>query len=126
MQINPNVGLGGAYWQGVPVQAHEVAPVCENTFSPHIQLNHLVQNVQENYHGNFQYGAQFPIANPEPIQDIGPHPAPFANVQPANGLRNLAGWYLNNPEAVVNMLRIGPAPGGRVLVWVEFELPDIF
>ena len=44
---------------------------------------------------------------------------------PANGLRNLAGRFLNNPDTLVNMLWIEPGPGGRFVVRIELELADI-
>ncbi len=50
------------------------------------------------------------------------HPAPPVNVPPADGLRNLAGRYLNNPNTRVNLLRIEPGPGGRFEVWIALEL----
>ena len=45
---------------------------------------------------------------------------------PANGLRILAGRFLNNPDTLVHMLRIEPGPGGRFEVWIALELADIF
>ena len=44
----------------------------------------------------------------------------------ANGLRILAGRFLNNPDTLVNMLRIEPGPGGSFEVWIALELADIF
>ena len=44
----------------------------------------------------------------------------------ANGLRNLAGRFLNNPGTNINMLRIEPGPNGCFEVWIALELPDIF
>jgi hypothetical protein len=84
-----------------------------------------VQEVQENYDG---YGAHFPVADPpEAFPGVRPHPAPPADMPPAaNCLRNLAGWLLNNPGTLVNMLRIEPGPGGRFEVWITLELLDIF
>ena len=35
-------------------------------------------------------------------------------------------WFLNNPGMLVNMLRIEPAPNGRLEVWIALELADIF
>jgi hypothetical protein len=44
----------------------------------------------------------------------------------ANGLRNLAGRFLNNPGTLVNMLRIEPGRDGRFEVWIALELADIY
>jgi hypothetical protein len=92
----------------VPAQAHPFAP-----------------EVQENYDG---YGAHFPAAGPpEVFPGVWPHPAPRADMQPAvDGLRNLAGWLLNNPGTLVNIIQIEPGPGGRFEAWIALELPDIF
>ncbi|KAI9458887.1 hypothetical protein BJY52DRAFT_402255 [Lactarius psammicola] len=99
--------------EAVPPQAHPFAP--------------LVQEVQENYDGLFSYGAQFPAAGPpEALPGVWLHPAPPANIPPANDLRNLAGRYLNNPDTRVKTLRIDPGPGGRFEVWIALELADIF
>ena len=71
-------------------------------FHVSIQSNHSVQEVQPNYDG---YGAHFPAANPpEAFPGVQPHPAlPAADMpRAANGLRNLAGWFLNNPGTLVN------------------------
>src|SRR6266702_2051917 len=114
--------------EAVPAQAHPFAPVCR-AFLLHlyVQPNHLMQEVQENDDGPFGYGAQFPAADPpEAFPGVWPYPAPPANVPPGNGLRNLAGRYLNNPNTHVNMLRIEPGPGGRFVVWIALELADIF
>jgi hypothetical protein len=40
-------------------------------------------------------------------------------------LRNLFGRFLNNPDTLVNMLRIEPGTGGRFVAWIELELADI-
>ena|ERR1700761_4366762 len=110
----------------VPAQAHPFAPVCI-TFLLHvyIQLNHLVQQVQENDDGLYGHGAHLPAADP-PGAFPGDHPAPHADMPPENGLRILAGRFLNNPDTLVNMLRIEPGPGGRFEVWIALELADIF
>jgi hypothetical protein len=53
------------------------------------------------------YGAHLPAADPpEAFPGVQPHAAPPADMPPANGLRNLAGRFLNNPDTLVNMLRI--------------------
>jgi len=98
--------------QGVPAHAQVFAP-----------------QVQENHAGQFGYGAQFPGADPQPPEafpPIWPHPAPLANMPPANRLRNFAIRYLNDPDTRVNMVRIEPGPGGRVSVLIALELGDIF
>jgi len=83
--------------------------------------------VQGDYDGLFLYGAQ-PLATdpPEAFPGVWLHPAAPVNVPPANGLRNLANRYLNNPDTHVNMLWIEPGPGGRFQVWFALELADIF
>ncbi|KAI9457010.1 hypothetical protein BJY52DRAFT_1274499 [Lactarius psammicola] len=111
----------------VPAQAYPFAPV-SRTFLPrvYIQPNHSVQEVQENHDGHFGYGAQFPAADPpEAFPGVWPHPAPPANMPPADGLRILAGRYLNNPNTRVSLLRIEPGPDGRFEVWIALDLADI-
>ena len=86
-----------------------------------------MQEAQENYNGAPGFRAQLPAADPHgAFPGVWPHPAAPANVPPVNGLRNLANHYLNNPDTLVNMLRIEPGPGGRFVVWIALELPDIF
>ena len=86
-----------------------------------------MQEVRGNYDGLFVYGARFPAADPpEAFPGVWPHPAEPANMPPANGLRNLAIRYLNNPDTHVNVLRIEPGPSGRFEVWLVLELADIF
>ena len=115
--------------EGAPAQAHPFVPVCR-TFLLHIyiQLNHLVQGVQENHDGLYVYEAHLPVPDPPEAVPAGvwPHPAPQVDIQPANGLRILASRFLNNPDTLVNMLRIEPGPGGRFEVWIALELVDIF
>ena len=110
----------------VPAQAYPFAPVCR-TFLLYVSIepNYFVQDVQQNYGG---YGAHFPVADPpEAFPGVWPHPAPPADLQPAaNGLKNLAGHFLNNPGSLVNMLRIEPGPNGRFEVWIALELADIY
>ncbi|KAH9023448.1 hypothetical protein EDB85DRAFT_1991137, partial [Lactarius pseudohatsudake] len=97
--------------EAIPAQAHPFAPN---------------QEVQGNYDGPFGYGAQLRAASPpEAVPGVWPHPAPPANMPPADGLRSLAGRYLNNPDTRVNVLRIEPGPGGRFEVWIALELADI-
>jgi len=109
----PNVHMhrdvGGV--EVVPAQAHLIAP-----------------DVQDNRDGiyGYGYGARLPAAHPlEAYPGVQPHAAPPADMPPANGLRNLASRFLNNPDTLVNMLRIEPGPGGRFMVWIELELADI-
>ena len=75
----------------------------------------------------FGYGAaHLPAADcPEACSGVQPHGAPPANMPLENGLRKLVGLFLNNPEALINMLRIEPGPGGRFVVWIALELADI-
>ena len=82
--------------------------------------------VQQNYDG--YDGARLPAADPpEAFPGILPYQAPPADMPPAaNGLKNLAGRFLNNPGTLVNMLRIEPGPNGRFEVWIALELADIF
>jgi hypothetical protein len=110
----------------VPEQAHPFVPVCR-TFRLRVytQPNQLVQEVQDNYD---DYGAHIPAADPpEAFPGVQPYPAPPADMPPAaNGLRNLAGRFLNNPGTLVNMLRIEPGRDGRFEVWIALELADIY
>ncbi len=86
-----------------------------------------MQQVHGNHDGLRAHEAQvFAARAPEPIHGIWPNPAPPAYIPQVNGLRNLAGRYFNNPEAVVNTLRIEPGPDGRFLVWIALDLADIF
>ncbi len=115
--------------QGVPAQAHAFAPVCRTFLLLHIyvQPNYPVQEVQENHDGHYGYGAQFPAADPpEAFHHVWPNPVPLADMPPVNGLRNLVGRYLNNPDTRINMVWIEPGPGGRFQVWIALELADIF
>ncbi|KAH9051391.1 hypothetical protein EDB83DRAFT_2397829 [Lactarius deliciosus] len=96
--------------QGVPAQVHAFTPAA-----------------QENLDGHYGNGAQFPAADPpEAFHNIWPDPAPLANMLPVNGLRNLIGRNLNNPDTLINMVWIEPGPGGRVKLWIALELADIF
>ena len=64
---------------------------------------------------------------PEAFPGVWPHPAPHADMRPeANGLRNLAGHLLNNPGALVNMLRIEPGRNGCLEVWIALELAEVY
>ncbi|KAH9059877.1 hypothetical protein EDB87DRAFT_1684151 [Lactarius vividus] len=108
MHMHRNVGAA----QDVPLHAHAFAPV------PEVQVNHA---------GLFGYGAQFHAADPpETFPVVWPQPAPLADITPPNGLRNLAGHYLHNPDTHVNMVWIEPGPGGGFKVWIALELPNIF
>ncbi|KAI9449378.1 hypothetical protein BJY52DRAFT_1420012 [Lactarius psammicola] len=83
--------------QGVPVEARAYAP-----------------GAQENHDGLYGQGAQFPAADhPEAFYNVRPDPAPLADMPPVNGLRNLVGRYLDNPDTRINMVWIEPGPGGR-------------
>ncbi|KAI9449382.1 hypothetical protein BJY52DRAFT_1215941 [Lactarius psammicola] len=105
-RMQQDVGIA----QGIPAQAHAFAPE---------------DPVQENHHGLFGYNVQAPGAD-QAFPGFQPHPAPFFNVPPANGLRNLTGRYLNNPDTRINMVWIEPGLGGRFRVWIALELADIF
>ena len=84
-----------------------------------------MQEVQDDRDGLHGYGAHLPAADPpEAFPGVQPHAAPPADI-PANGLRNLAGRFLYNPNTLVNMLRIEPGPDGRFVVWIALELADI-
>ena len=109
-----------------PAQVHRLGPVCR-TFLLCIYLTkHLVQNF-ENHDGVYAPGAQFPAADlPEALPGVWPHPAPPVDIPPENRLRILAARFLNNPDTLVNMLRIEPGHGGRFEVWIRLELADLF
>jgi hypothetical protein len=51
---------------------------------------------------------------------------PPADIPPANGLRILAGRFIDNPDTLVNIFRIDPGPGGRFEVWIVLELGNLF
>src|ERR1700761_5454808 len=108
-------GVGGAEF--VPAQAHQFAPVCRTfLLCGYIQPNHLAQEVRDGLYG-YGYGAHLPAVDPlEAFPGVQPHVAPPADMPPAAGLRNLADRFLNNPETLVNMLRIEPGPRGRFVV----------
>ena len=78
---------------------------------------------QEAHDGLYDYGAHLPVDDPlEAFPGVLLHAAPPADMPPANGLRNLADLFLNNPDTLINMLRISPGPGGHFLLWIELEL----
>ena len=82
----------------------------------------MVQGVQDNHDVLHDNGVHPPTADPlEAFPGVQPPTAPPAGMSPANDLRNLAGRFLNNPDALVNMLRIEPRPGGRLVVWIALE-----
>ena len=118
--------VGGA--EVVPAQVHPqaFAPVCRILLIfRYIRPNRLAQGAHDNQDGLYEYGAHLPAAGPpEAFPGVQPHVAPPADMPPANGLRNLAGRFLTNPETLINMLRIEPGPGGRFVVWIELELAD--
>ncbi|KAH9018164.1 hypothetical protein EDB84DRAFT_1581604 [Lactarius hengduanensis] len=101
----------GRVAQGVPAHLQAVAP-----------------EVQENHDNIFEYAPADPAVGP-PQYFPGPEPlpyqAPLANAAPADGLRNLAGRYINNPGTRINMLRIEPGLAGHFEVWIVLEMPDI-
>ncbi|KAN0131302.1 hypothetical protein V8E53_010882 [Lactarius tabidus] len=81
---------------------------------------------EENYD---DYGAYFPAPAdpPEAYPRVRALPAPPADMPlAANGLRNLAERFLNNPGTLVNILRIEPGRDGRFEVWIALELADIY
>lgn len=122
MHIHQDVGPAEAG----PAQAHRLAPVCIIFLLRIYTVKHLVQDF-ENHDGVYAPGAQFPAAGlPEAFPGVWPHPAPPADIPPANGLRILAARFLNNPDTLVNMLRIEPGHGGRFEVWIGLELADLF
>ncbi len=85
--------------------------------------------VRDDNRGHFGYGAQLPAANPpEVVAGVWPPPAPpiDLNMPPAYVLRNLAIYYLSNPDTRLNMLRIEPGPGGRFEMWIALDLADNF
>ena len=88
-----------------------------------------MQEVQDNSDGFYRDGVHLPAAGPSPPEALPggwPHPEPPVNIPLANGLRILAGRLLNNPDTLVNTLRIEPGSGGRFEVWIALELADLF
>jgi len=105
VHVHWDVGVAEA----VPAQAPPFAP-----------------EVQDNHDGLYGYGAHLPAADPpEAFPGFQPHAAPPAEMPPANGLRNLADRFFNNPDALVNMLRVELGPRGRIVVWIALELAEI-
>jgi len=41
------------------------------------------------------------------------------------GLRHLARRYVNNPESLVNAVRLEPGPSGRVQVMIMIEIAEV-
>ena len=106
-----------------PGQAHPFALVCRS-FLLHVYIP-PTRLVQDNHYALYDDGALLPAADPpEAFPDFQPHAVPPADI-PANGLRNLAGRFLYNPDTLVNMLRIEPGRDGRFVVWIALELADI-
>ena len=111
-----------------PAQVHPFAPVCK-PFLLHIYIPIFVQDVQDNRDGVYRDGAHsLAVGPPEAFPGVWPpsHPEPPANIPLANGLRILASRFLNNPDTLVNTLRIEPGPDGRFEVWIALELADLF
>ena len=110
--------------EAAPGQAYPFAPVGRSFLLPvYIPPNRLVQEVQDNHDVLYDNGPHLPAADPlEAFPGVQPHTAPPAGMSPANDLRYLAGRFLNNPDTLVNMLRIEPRPGGRLVVWIALEL----
>ena len=85
-----------------------------------------MQEAQDNRDGLHGHDAQFPAADPpEAFPGVWPHPAAPADIPPANDLRSLAGRFLNNPAARVNILWIEPCPGGFEVL-IAIQLADLF
>ncbi|KAI9436614.1 hypothetical protein H4582DRAFT_1962116 [Lactarius indigo] len=120
----------GRVVQGIPLAARpqEVALASIDDSSLSNLILTSLQEVQENHEENFGYAPADPAVGrpqyfpgPEPL----PYPAPLANAPPADGLRNLAGRYVNSPGTRVNMLRIEPGLAGNFEVWIVLEIADI-
>jgi hypothetical protein len=123
--VHINQDVRGA--EVVPAQPHPFAPVCRTLlFHGYIRPNRLAQEAQDNQDGLYDHGAHLPAAGPpEAFPGVQPHAAAPADMPQANGLRNLVGRLVNNPDMLINMLRIAPGPSGRFVVWIELELADI-
>lgn len=107
VHLHRDVGVAEA----VPAQVLPVVPAQE------------FQECRDGLHA----GARFHAADPpEDVHGVWPHHNPPADIPPANGLRILAGRLLNNPDTLVNMLRIEPGPDGRFEVWIALQLTDLF
>ncbi|KAH9012466.1 hypothetical protein EDB85DRAFT_2159031 [Lactarius pseudohatsudake] len=123
----------GRVAQGVP--AHLQAVAHQENKMLLLPLVKLVKSgfadapeVQENHDNIFGYAPADPAVGP-PQYFPGPEPlhyqAPLVNAAPADGLRNLAGRYVNNPGTRVNMLRIEPGLAGHFEVWIVLEMAHI-
>ncbi|KAI0293859.1 hypothetical protein B0F90DRAFT_1670705 [Multifurca ochricompacta] len=64
--------------------------------------------------------------NPNAANPWVPHlQAPVLGVLEAEGLRRLAGRYLNNPDSYVYMVRMVPGPAGRFRIIITLEMTDL-
>ncbi|KAH9021738.1 hypothetical protein EDB85DRAFT_1999676 [Lactarius pseudohatsudake] len=100
----------GRVAQGIPAYPQAVAP-----------------EVQENHEEIFGYVPAGPAVGPQyfPGHEVLRQQTPLPNAPPVDGLRNLAGRYINSPGTRVNMLRIEPGLAGHFEVWIVLEMPDI-
>ncbi|KAH9015746.1 hypothetical protein EDB83DRAFT_2439686 [Lactarius deliciosus] len=100
----------GRVAQGVPAYPQAVAP-----------------EVQENHEEIFGYAPAGPAVGPQyfPGHEVLRHQTPLRSAPPDDGLRNLAGRYINSPGTRVNMLRIEPGLSGHFEVWIVLETADI-
>ncbi|KAH9018172.1 hypothetical protein EDB84DRAFT_660929 [Lactarius hengduanensis] len=100
-------------------QDGRVIPAHPQAFAP---------EVQENHDGIFGYALADPaVGPPQYFHGHGalPYQAPLPNIPPADGLRTLAGRFINSPGTRINILRIEPGPAGRFEVWIVLEMADI-
>ncbi|KAH9015751.1 hypothetical protein EDB83DRAFT_2528944 [Lactarius deliciosus] len=137
MQYPHHVGAPRFHYNAIPYHPPQppypedpYARMHRDNLSPppmYIKPIKLAQEAEENHNGLFGYDAQFPAADPpETFPGVWQHPAPLVNMPPANGLRNLAGRYLNNPDTRINMVWIEPSLKGRFKVWIALKSADIF
>jgi len=70
----------------------------------------------------FDYAAQHAAAGPAPALYEMPHQHPIPTEPATEVLRRLASRYLNQPDALVNMVRMEPCPGGGFRVKIKLEM----
>ena len=59
------------------------------------------------------------------VRPAQPHQDPTIRMSVADSLRRLAERYINNPESVVDMVRLEPGPSGGFQVVIVLEVADL-
>ena len=66
-----------------------------------------------------------PIRGLAAVQPAQPRQDPPITMSVADGLRSLADRYVNNPNSVVDVLRLEPGPSGGFQVVIVLEVADL-